>query len=119
MRKVMKYNKYSAKKTTVDGIMFDSKAEAERFEVLKVLQNSGEIGDITVHPIYVLVEGGQTASGVKLSSIKYEADFKYYDMKLKKYVIEDVKGFATPTYKIKRNLFLRQLPQGHIFMEIK
>ena len=111
----MSYRKYGAKRTTVDGITFDSKAEARRFGVLKNLQKLGKIGDIKVHPEFVLAE---PVKG-KLRAIKYEADFLYYDMEIKQNVIEDVKGFPTAAYRIKKNMFLRMLPENHIFMEIK
>lgn len=36
-------NKYGAKKTVVDGVTFDSKAEARRYQQLKLMQQAGEI----------------------------------------------------------------------------
>lgn len=36
-------HKYNAKKTAVDGITFDSKREAKRFEELKELEAAGVI----------------------------------------------------------------------------
>lgn len=36
-------NKYKAVKTTVDGIKFDSKAEARRYTQLKLLERAGQI----------------------------------------------------------------------------
>ena len=38
--------KYNAKRTTVDGITFASKLEAERFQQLRLLEMSGQISGL-------------------------------------------------------------------------
>lgn len=39
-------NKYNNRKTTVDGIKFDSIREAERYQELKLLEEAGEISHL-------------------------------------------------------------------------
>ena len=48
-------SKYKAIKTTVDGIRFDSKKEAARYEVLKVMQKSGVIENLRMQVPFVLI----------------------------------------------------------------
>lgn len=115
----MRRNKFNNQKTWYDGIEFDSLAECERFKLLKIRQAAREIGDITVHPQFILFERFVDAQGCKHREIRYEADFKYYDFKLKKTIIEDVKGVRTAIYKLKRKLLVGTLPEDTIFMEVK
>ena len=49
-------NKYFNKKVMVDGIKFDSKKEANRYEQLKILKQSGLIKDLELQPVFVLQE---------------------------------------------------------------
>ena len=50
-------NKYGARKTVVDGITFDSAAEALRYRGLCALVKIGAITDVQVQPVFVLAEG--------------------------------------------------------------
>ena len=50
-------NKYRAQKTTVDGITFDSKAEAARYRQLTLMQQSGEIVGFTRQPSFLMFGG--------------------------------------------------------------
>ena len=117
MRFFRKQNKYGNKKTVIDGIKFDSKKEGERFLQLKKLLDAGIIGDITVHPEFLLQEKFTDSSGKKHREIKYEADFKYFDKKIGKIIVEDVKGMRTQIYKLKKKLFLKIMPKYMIFVE--
>ena len=80
-------NKYGAKKTEVDGIVFDSRLEARRYVQLKALQASGEIHDLTLQPRYEFV-----VNGVRICS--YTPDFEYMDNDGDVHT-EDVKGVRT------------------------
>lgn len=98
-------NKYRAIKTTIDGIVFDSKKEAARYRELKLEERAGLVKDIKVHERFKLKIGD-----VDLGA--YEADF-VYKRKLKGYsydvwdeVVEDCKGFRTTVYKLKKKLML-------------
>jgi len=88
-------SKYGAKKTVVDGIKFDSMAEAARYGVLKVLQSAGLIKDLRLQVPYVI-----TVNGKKIC--RYVADFVYIENG--KEVVEDVKGMKTPVYNLKKKL---------------
>jgi len=87
--------KYRAVKTEVDGIIFDSKKEAARYKELILLKKSGVISHLELQPTYDCV-----VSGKKIC--RYRADFRYFDKK--GCVIEDVKGYKTPVYKLKKKL---------------
>ena len=91
----MRKNKFNAKKTEVDGIVFDSKAEAKRYTELKLLGKANVISDLRLQPKFDCVVNGK-----KICT--YRADFDYYEAD--KYVCEDVKGFKTPVYRLKKKL---------------
>ena len=90
-----KKSKYKSVKTEVDGIMFDSKAEARRYQQLKLLVRAGEIQDLEFQPRYEFI-----INDVKIGF--YKADFRYTDNG--KLVVEDVKGMKTPVYNLKKKL---------------
>ena len=94
--------KYRNKKTEVDGILFDSKREANRYLVLKAMEESGEIRFLRRQVKYTLIRGVRWSDGKKHRDTVYVADFVYE--KAGKLVVEDVKGFRTPVYKIKREI---------------
>lgn len=102
-------SKYRAKKTTIDGISFASTKEAERYLELKLLESSGKIRDLELQPKFPMI-----INCAKICT--YIADFKYYDVDKKDYVVEDVKGFRTPIYKLKKKLLLALYP-GINFIE--
>ena len=94
--------KYGNKKTTFAGITFDSKKEAERYIVLKAMENLGAIKDLRRQVPFVLIEGKRWSNGKKHRDTVYKADFVYtLDDET---VVEDVKGFRTDVYKLKREL---------------
>lgn len=105
-------NKYSAVKTVIDGIKFDSKREAGRYQVLKLLESDGKITDLELQPKYELVP-----KQADERSVVYRADFRYIDAESGRIVVEDVKGVRTEGYIIKRKLFKLQNP-GIEFKEI-
>lgn len=92
-------NKYHAQKTTLDGIEFDSKHEAERYAELKLLQCAGQIHNLQLQVPFELVpkQDGERP-------VKYIADFVYEENGCK--VVEDAKGFRPKDYIIKRKLML-------------
>lgn len=97
-------NKYNAKKTTVDGITFDSKKEAERFCELKMLAMAGKIKNLKLQQDFTLQEAYTAPDGERVRAIRYVADFTYEeDGEL---VVEDVKSRATKTrvYEMKRKM---------------
>lgn len=103
------YNKYSNKKTKVDGITFDSKKEAKRYKELKLLEKAGVIKDLELQPKFLILDTLRK-NGETFQKRSYIADFKYYDNEKKKTVIEDVKGRNLPMYNLKRHLFELKYP---------
>jgi len=100
-------NKYRAKKTKIDGIQFDSKAEAYRYGYLKSLERDGSISGLKTQVKYLLVGKNKKDDGKMERECCYLADFVYQDI-FGKTVVEDVKGQLRPTplYILKRKLML-------------
>lgn len=90
-------NKFNARKTIVDGIVFHSAAEANRYKILKLLEKSGRIVNLKLQEPFVFKLHGKKI-------FTYFADFVYVDMDKGVNVIEDVKGMRTPLYKLKKKL---------------
>ncbi len=93
-------SKYHAKKVTVDGIVFDSKKEAQRYGQLRLMEKARLITDLQRQVCFQLIP---KQSGER--SCQYIADFVYRDRDGKT-VVEDVKGYRTDAYIIKRKLML-------------
>lgn len=102
-------NKYGAKKTTIDGLTFDSKAEASRYQDLKLLERAGVITDLKLQPVFILQPAFTDAEKNRYQAIKYRADFQYTEGE--QVVIEEVKGFETEAWKLRKRLFLFRYPQ--------
>lgn len=105
MRRPGSLSKYRAKPTVINGIKFASQAEAARYRRLLWLQGEGQITGLELQPAFVLVPGVRLlGSKRKTPALRYVADFRYTVAATGKVVIEDVKGFLTPVYKLKRHL---------------
>ena len=93
-------SKYRNRKTVVDGITFDSAAEARRWEVLRMLERTGAVSGLeraVSFPLYVhCVEVG-----------RYVADFVYFWPNRDR-VIEDVKGVQTAVFRLKARIMAAQ-----------
>ena len=101
-----KGSKYHATKTLVNGIMFDSKKEADRYCELKLLEKAGKIQNLQLQVKYDLIPASKK-SGERLERpISYIADFVYTEDG--ETVVEDVKGVKTDVYKIKRKLMIQK-----------
>jgi hypothetical protein len=93
---MMPYAKYNNKRTEIDGITFDSKREARRYQELKMLQLTGDIQDLILQPSFdLIVQGGRVIG-------KYYADFKYRQGN--RVIVEDVKGVRTDVYRLKKRI---------------
>ena len=111
--------KYNATKCLVDGIEFASKREANRYLELRLLERAGEISDLRLQVDFELIPNqyrtekryGKNGKPLKDKEVLlerkvvYRADFVYTD-KDGKTVVEDVKGFRTTEYVLKRKMFL-------------
>jgi len=87
-------NKYNSKRTVVDGIKFDSKAEAECFMYLKLLERNGQIKIIALQPKVYLTK----------ARILYKPDFLIEEDGKRVYI--DVKGMQTRDFKLKFRLWV-------------
>lgn len=85
-------HKYNAVKTKLDGITFDSKAEARRYEALKQLKQDGEIVQF-LRQIPFYLPGG----------VRYVCDFQIFwaDGRV---TFEDVKGMVTTLFTAKKKM---------------
>lgn len=93
-------SKYRNKKTEYNGRMFDSKKEAHRAQELDMLRfakgEKDKVVDVEYQPRFRCVVNGKKICD-------YYADFRitYADGSV---VVEDVKGFKTSVYKLKKKL---------------
>lgn len=102
----MAYSKYKARPTTIDGIRFQSKHEAQRYCELLWMVKAGEIDQLQLQVVFKL---GSDERPVLLRSerypngrrAKYLADFVYRNKRGQR-VVEDAKGIDTPASKLKR-----------------
>lgn len=105
----MKVNKYRNRKTNG----YDSAKEAKRAAELKLLGKAGHITDLQ-EQVTILLQERFRCNGKWERAITYIADFVYFKDGQK--IIEDVKGFKTDVYKIKRKMLLFHYPDI-IFIE--
>ena len=101
-------SKYHSNVTYVDNIRFASKKEADRYNDLKLMLRAGEITDLHLQPSFILQEDFDKNER-HYKAITYKADFQYKQNG--KWVIEDVKGFKTKEYLIKKKLFEKVFPE--------
>ena len=97
-------SKYHSRKTTVDGIEFDSQKEARRFREPCLLERAGKITELQQQVKFELIPSQRIDGKVVERPCTYVADFVY--MENGKKVVEDTKGFKTKDYIIKRKLML-------------
>lgn len=118
----MRYNrsKYGNKRCTVNGIVFDSIHEADRYKELLMLEKAGKIKDLRLQVVYELIpaqyetfERYSDKTGKRLKdgtrclekACSYAADFVYLNQS-GELVVEDAKGHKTKEYRIKKKLML-------------
>lgn len=86
----MSKSKYRAVRCEIDGIKFASKKEGRRYLELKALKEAGKIRRILYQTRWDLPAG-----------VKYYSDF-LINWEDGSETVEDVKGFKTPIYKLKK-----------------
>lgn len=98
-----KGSKFGAKKTEYNGIVYDSKREAEYARDLDIMKQAGMILDYERQPVFPL-QDRFIKNGKVYRPIRYVADFKvtYPDGRVE---IIDVKGFKTTEFKLKEKMF--------------
>jgi hypothetical protein len=97
-----KPHKYGATKVVMGGEKFDSKAEYRRYLELVLLQKAKTISELERQTKYVMM-----VAGVKICT--YIPDFRY--LEAGKVILEDVKGFKTPVFRLKEKLFKALYPE--------
>ncbi len=90
-------NKYHARRESIDGYLFGSRAEAARYRELKLLERAGQISMLRVHPRYEIIINEQKICIV-------EADFEFYDEQQERTRVIDVKGMDLALSRLKRKL---------------
>lgn len=103
--------KYGNVKQRVDGHVFDSKKEAQRYRLLCWRQAAGEITDLKVHPRYELQPSFRDRHGRLVRAINVTWDFYYHEHGVE--VVEDVKSPPTrkeTAYRIRVRLFKARYP---------
>lgn len=100
-------SKYSNKKTSYKGIIYDSKKEAKRAYELDMMQRAGLIHNLERQKSFEL-QPSFKSNGKTIRAITYIADFVY--IQDGKTIVEDTKGFRTEVYRIKHKMFLYKYP---------
>lgn len=99
-------SKYGNRRTSVNGITFDSAAEAGRYRELLLRLRAGDIQNLKLQPQFTLQEGFKTIDGEIVRPTVYRADFSYIEDG--RTVVEDVKGVETDVFKLKAKLLLER-----------
>lgn len=101
--------KYHSKYTPCNhGHTHQSLKEAARCNELHLLLKGGYIKDLVNQPKFIL-QPQFIYNGHSITALTYRADFSYLDLRTKKIIIEDVKGYKTNIYKLKKKLMLYSL----------
>lgn len=110
--------KYNNEKTTIDGIKFASRLEAERFQQLRLLEKAEEIEALQLQVEFQILTGWTNPdTGERTRSKYYVADFVYYDKQSGKWIIEDTKGMETSDFKLKWD-FMKTLYRDFEFRKV-
>ena len=86
-------SKYGAKKTRIDGHVFDSQKEANYYNELKIRLQAKDIRGFCLQPTFILA-----------SVLSYKADFIIFNNDGSSEIV-DVKGFKTKEYIAKKKVF--------------
>lgn len=107
-----KRSKYNARKVRVDGIGFDSQAEADYYCRLKLLLRAGKIDGFCRQARFVVTEGRNGEKGTE-----YVTDFVIFYPD-KTYRIVDVKGVKTDVFKLKVKCMREKYPRLQVDLEV-
>lgn len=108
-RKPKKQPKYRNRKVELDGEVFDSEKEFDRWRHLKTLEAVGAIGCLTRQTVFELVPA-VVLDGRKKPAIRYIADFTYFNKDTggnRVFVVEDCKSEITrklSVYRMKKHM---------------
>ena len=113
-----KASKYRNVKIEIDGHRFDSKREAQHWQLLKLREKAGEITQLEHHAPRFDLKAPSTTPGLFVIMAYYEPDFTYFEIvngKLELRVI-DAKGQRTRMYLLKKKWL--ELQEGIIIQEV-
>jgi hypothetical protein len=96
-------SKYKNKKVQTEEASFASEKEHRRYLELKLLEKAGKICGLRLQVRFELADG-YTRGKRKVPPLRYFADFTYIKIDESVHIVEDVKGFKTGVYRIKRHL---------------
>ena len=105
-------SKFNAKRTRVGNLMFASAKEARRYQELCLLEQAGEIRDLELQPAFDLLASRWSAGWNYPYKVGvWRGDFRYAERRSTPggrerwdVIVEDVKGFKTPVYRLKKKL---------------
>lgn len=98
-----KPSKYRNKPQVVDGVRFDSKREANRWQELLILQRTGRITRLERQVVYVLAPKVKLLDDERARpALRMVIDFRYWEGD--QMVLEDAKGDVDPAWRIKQHL---------------
>lgn len=106
------YLKYHNTKVIYKDIRFSSKKEMRRYITLKQLERAGIIKELELQPKFLLLDTIHY-KGKTYPKTYYKADFKYFDINMGKYIVEDVKSPITAkdkVYRLKIKMLLAKYP---------
>lgn len=104
-----KSNKYHNRKIKLDGITFDSMAEADYYALLLWKQKAGIIKNLQLQVPFELIPAYTDHNNKKVRAVKYVADFVFE--RDNKMIIVDVKGTQTKEFIIKWKLLGYKYPE--------
>jgi hypothetical protein len=99
----------------VNGIVFHSKKEANRYKELLLLEKAKQISNIRCQVTFEIYRKIVTEEGVTIHAKNYIADFVYYDELIKKETIEDVKGYSTREFRTKWSQMMQRYKE-YVFL---
>ncbi len=97
--------KVNHERVIVGGITFDSRAEADRYTILRVMEKTGKISQLQCHPRWEVIPAQKITGHRSFQAAHYTADFSY--IKDGQLIVEDVKSEYTredEAYKLRRKL---------------
>ena len=106
-----KQNKYHNEKMIVDGIRYDSKKEYQRHKELILLEKANKIKNLRFH------DKQDTVILQKDPLITYIPDFCYEEDGI--LIIEDLKGFQTKEFKLKKKMLISKLKKKEIIGKLR
>jgi hypothetical protein len=114
----MAYSKFRNKKAeSRDGKQFHSKAERDRYEQLRLMEQGGAIADLKLQPEFEL-QPRYKYDGKWVARRKYVADFSYREPGNLRLVVEDVKGKETAVFRLKWAMVRYKYP-GHDWRKVR